>query len=52
MAESEEKVKSLLIKMKEESETAGLNKINIQNHDHGLQSHHFMVDRKGRSVKE
>ena len=52
MAESEEKVKSLLIKMKEESEKAGLNKINIQNHDHGLQSHHFMVDRKGRSVKE
>ena len=41
MAESEEKVKSLLIKMKEESEKAGLNKINIQNHDHGLQSHHL-----------
>ena len=40
MAENKEGLKSLLIKMKEESEKAGLNKINIQNHDHGLQSHH------------
>ena len=52
MVESEEELKSLLMKVKEDSEKAGLNKINIQNHDHGLQSHHFMVDRKGRSVKE
>ena len=51
MAESEEKLKNLLIKMKEESEKAGLNKLSIQNHDHGFQSHHFMVDRKGKSVE-
>ena len=44
MAESEEELKSLLMKVKEESEKAGL-KLNIQNskhEDHGLQSHHFM----------
>ena len=38
MAESEEEVKSLLMKVKEESEKAGL-KPNIQkNEDHGIQS--------------
>ena len=51
MAESKEKLKNLLIKMKEESEKAGLNKLSIQIHDHGFQSHHFMVDRKGKSVE-
>ena len=45
MAESEEKLKSLLMKLKEESEKAGL-KLNIQkNKDHGIQSHHFMANR-------
>ena len=40
MAESEEEVKSLLMKVKEESEKAGL-KLNIQkNENHGIQSHH------------
>ena len=40
MAESEEELKSLLMKMKEESEKAGL-KLNIQkNKDHGIQFHH------------
>ena len=43
MAESEEQ-KSLL-KVKEETEKAGL-KLNIQkNKDHGIQSHHFMANR-------
>ena len=43
MEESEEKLKSLLMKVKEESEKAGL-KLNIQkNEDHGIQSHHFMA---------
>ena len=47
MAESEEEVKSLLMKVKEESEKAGL-KFNIQkNKDHGIQSHHFMKNRWG-----
>ena len=43
MAESEEELKSLLMKVKEESEKAGL-KLNIQkNEDHGIWSHHFMT---------
>ena len=45
IAESEEELNSLLMKVKEESEKAGL-KLNIQkNEDHGIQSHHFMVNR-------
>ena len=49
MAESEEKLKSLLMKLKEESEKAGL-KLNIQkNKDHGIQSHHFMANRWGNN---
>ena len=45
MAESKKEVKSLLMKVKEESEKAGL-KLNIQkNKDHGIQSHHFMANR-------
>ena len=40
MAESEEKFKSLLIKVREESEKSDL-KLSIQkNEDHGIQSHH------------
>ena len=47
MAESEEELKSLL--MKEESEKAGL-KLNIQNNeDHGIWSHHFMANRWGNN---
>ena len=49
IAESEEKLKSLLMKMKEESKKAGL-KLNIQEHkDHGIQSHHFMANRWGNN---
>ena len=46
MAESEEELKSLLMKVKEESEKVGL-KLNIQktNEDHGIWSHHFMGNR-------
>src|SRR5574337_264653 len=48
MAESEE-LKSLLIKVKEESEKAGL-KLNIQKTKiHGIRSHHFMANRWGNS---
>ena len=44
MAESKE-LKSLLMKVKEESEKAGL-KLNIEkNEDHGIQSHHFKANR-------
>ena len=48
MAESEEELKSLLTKVKEESEKVGL-KLNIQKTDHGIRSHHFMADRWGSS---
>ena len=44
MAESEEELKSFLMKVKEESEKAGL-KFNIQKKDHGTRSHHFMANR-------
>ena len=43
-AESKEELKSLLMKVKEESEKAGL-KLNIQkNKNPGIQSHHFMAN--------
>ena len=49
MAESKEQLKSLLMKVKEESEKVGL-KLNIQkSKDHGIQSYHFMVNRWGNS---
>ena len=44
MAESEEELKCLLMKMKVESEKVGL-KLNI----HGIRSHHFMANRWGNS---
>ena len=49
MAESKEELKSLLMKVKEESENAGL-KLNIQKmEDHGIRSHHFMANRWGNN---
>ena len=39
---------SLLMKVKEEREKAGL-KFNIQKLDHGIQSHHFMANRWGKT---
>ena len=51
-AESEEEQKSLLMKVKEESEKASL-KPNIQtNKDHDICSHHFMASRSGNSGKQ
>jgi len=44
MAESEEELKSLLVKVKEESEIVGL-KLNIQKLRSGIRSHHFMANR-------
>ena len=44
-----EELKSLLLRVKEESEKAGL-KLNIKKkQDHGIWSHHFMANRKGKS---
>ena len=48
MAESEEELKRLLMKVKVESEKVDL-KLNIQNKDHGIRSHHFMGNRWGNS---
>ena len=57
MAESEEELKSLLMKVEEESEKVGL-KLNSQkkkktqhseNEDHGIWSHHLMANRWGNS---
>ena len=48
MAESKEELKSLLMKVKEESKNIGLNSI-LKNQDHGIWSHHFMADRRGKS---
>ena len=48
MAESEEKLKSLLMKVKEESEKVGL-KLNSETEDHGIWSHHFMASRWGNN---
>ena len=43
LAESEEELKSLLMKVKEESEK------HLENEDHGISSHHFMGNRWGNS---
>ena len=47
MAESEEELKSLLMKVKEESEKVGLK--HSENEDYGIWSHHFMGNRWGNS---
>ena len=48
MAESEEELKSLLMKVKMESGKVGL-KLNIQKTNHGIWSHCFMANRWGNS---
>ena len=48
MAESEEELKSLLMKVKEESEKNWLKTQHSKNEDHGIQSHHFMENRRGK----
>ena len=47
MAESEEELKSLLMKVKEESEKSWLKAQHSENEDHGIWSHHFMGNRWG-----
>ena len=49
MAESEEELKSLLMKVKEESEKVGFKAQHSENKDRGIWSHHFMADRCGNS---
>ena len=51
MAESEEELKSLLMKVKEESGKNWLKAQHSENKDHGIWSHHFMGNRQGNSGK-
>ena len=45
MAESEEELKSLLMKVKAKSEKVELKAQHSENEDHGIRSHHFMGNR-------
>ena len=47
MTESEEELKSLLMKMKEESGKSWLKTQHSKIEDHGIWSHHFMANRWG-----
>ena len=49
MAESEEELKSLLMKVKEENEKAGLKAQHSKTKDHGIRSHHFLANRWGNN---
>ena len=49
MAESEEELTSLLMKVKEESGKSWLKTQHSENEDHGIRSHHFMGNRWGNS---
>ena len=49
MAESKEKLKSLLMKVREESKNSWLKTQHSKNKDHGIWSHHFMGNRWGNS---
>ena len=49
MAESEEELKSLLMKVKEESGKSWFKAQHSENEDHGIWSHHFMGNRWGNS---
>ena len=49
MAEREEELKSLLMKVKEKSENSWLKTQHSKNKDHNMLSHHFMANRWGNS---
>ena len=49
MAQSKEELKSLLMKVKEESEKNWLKTQHSKNEDHGIQFHHFMATRWGNN---
>ena len=49
MTVSEEELKSLLMKVKEESEKSWLKIQHSKNEDHGIWSHHFMANRWGNN---
>ena len=49
VAESEEELKNLLMKVKDESEKSWLKIQHSENKDYGIQSRHFMANRWGKS---
>ena len=49
MAQSEKELKSLLMKVKEESEKSWLKTQHSKNEDHGIRSHCFMANRWGNN---
>ena len=49
MAESEEELKRLLMKVKEESGKSWLKAQHSENEDHGIRSNHFMANRWGNN---
>ena len=49
MAESKKELKSLLMKVKEESEKSWLKTQHSNNEDHGIRSHHLMANRWGNN---
>ena len=49
MAESEEELRSLLMKVKEESGKSWLKAQHSENEDHGIWCHHFMANKWGYS---
>ena len=51
MAESEEELKCLLMKVKVESGKSWLKAQHSENEDHGIRSHHFMANRRKNSGK-
>ena len=51
MAESEEELKSLLMKVKVENGKSWPKTQHSENEDHGIPTHHFIGNRKGNSVR-
>ena len=49
MAESEEELKGLLMKVKEERKKSWFKTQHSKNEDHGIRSHHFMANRCGNN---
>ena len=52
MAESEEELKSFLIKVKRREWKSWPKAQHSENKDHGIQSHHFMANRWGKQWKQ
>ena len=49
MAETEKELKTLLMRVKEESEESWLKTQHSKTKDHGIWSHHFIENRRGKS---